>query len=154
MIVRILLVAVLMVTCLCAQTPDAAFQGHDQCGEQLLRAGQFKEALAAYKRALTPRGICVTVGGTPAQIFQALLLGAWKSEKGGKQLRSFTAKANQKDLLILKALLEAGKVVPVIEKCYPLRETREALRYLGTGHARGKIVITVVPSDQPQGERK
>lgn len=111
-------------------------------------------SLAAYKRALTPRGMCVTVGGAPAQMFQALLLGAWMSERGGKQLRSFTAKANQKDLLILKALLEAGTVVPVIEKCYPLRETPEALRHLGAGHARGKIVITVARDDQPQGERK
>jgi NADPH:quinone reductase-like Zn-dependent oxidoreductase len=133
---------------------DYTNEDFSQSGQQydLILAVNGYHPLAAYKRALTRRGICITVGGTPAQIFQALLLGAWKSEKGGKQLRSFTAKANQKDLLILKALLEAGKVVPVIEKCYPLRETREALRYLGTGHARGKIVITVVPSDQPQGE--
>ena len=43
----------------------------------------------------------------------------------------------------MKELLEAGKVVPVIDKCYPLSEAAEALRYLGSGHARGKIVITV-----------
>jgi NADPH:quinone reductase-like Zn-dependent oxidoreductase len=99
--------------------------------------------LAAYKRALTPQGICVTVGGTPAQIFQGLLLSAWMSEKGGRQLRSFTARANQQDLLILKELLEAGSIVPMIDRRYPLRETHEALRYLGDGHARGKVVITV-----------
>ena len=54
-----------------------------------------------------------------------------------------SAKRNQKDLVILKELLEAGKVVPVIDRRYPLSEVAEALRYLGAGHARGKVVITV-----------
>ena len=65
------------------------------------------------------------------------------SENGGKKLGGFTAKANQKDLVMLKELVEAGKVVPVIDKRYPLSEAAEALRYLGAGHARGKVVITV-----------
>jgi len=54
-----------------------------------------------------------------------------------------TAKRSQKDLVILKELIEAGKVVPVIDKRYPLTEAAEALRYLGAGHARGKVIITV-----------
>ncbi len=54
-----------------------------------------------------------------------------------------SAKASQKDLVILKELLEAGKIVPVIDKRYPLSEAAEALRYLGEGHARGKVVIIV-----------
>ena len=58
-------------------------------------------------------------------------------------MRSFIAKMNQADLLLLKELLEVGKVVPVIEKCYPLSETAEAIRYLAKGHARGKVVIRV-----------
>ena len=53
------------------------------------------------------------------------------------------AKINQKDLVFVKELLEAGKVVPVIDRRYPLCETAEALRYLEEGHARGKVVITV-----------
>ena len=53
------------------------------------------------------------------------------------------AKLNQKDLAFLKELLEAGKVVPVIDRRYALSETAEALRYLGEGHAKGKIVITM-----------
>jgi NADPH:quinone reductase-like Zn-dependent oxidoreductase len=53
------------------------------------------------------------------------------------------AKLNQKDLVFLKELLEEGKVVPVIDRRYTLSETAEALRYLGEGHARGKIVITI-----------
>jgi NADPH:quinone reductase-like Zn-dependent oxidoreductase len=54
-----------------------------------------------------------------------------------------SAHIDQKDLLTLKEMLEAGKIVPAIDKRYPLNEVPEALRYLGAGHARGKIVITV-----------
>jgi NADPH:quinone reductase-like Zn-dependent oxidoreductase len=54
-----------------------------------------------------------------------------------------TAKPNQKDLVFVKELLEAGKVVPVIDRRYPLGETAEAIRYLEAGHAQGKVVITV-----------
>ena len=50
---------------------------------------------------------------------------------------------NRKDLVAITELCEAGKVVPVIDRRYPLREVPEALRYLGEGHAKGKIVITV-----------
>ena len=53
------------------------------------------------------------------------------------------AKPNQEDLVFLKELLQAGKVVPVIDRRYPLSETGEALRYLGEGHAKGKIVISM-----------
>jgi NADPH:quinone reductase-like Zn-dependent oxidoreductase len=55
-----------------------------------------------------------------------------------------SVKINQKDLVVMKELLEAGKVAPVIDRRYPLSEAAEALRYLGEGHAKGKIVITMV----------
>ncbi len=109
----------------------------------LILAANGYHPLSAYKRALAPQGIYVMAGGKPGQIFQAMLLGSWMSEKGGKKLGGFTARASQKDLVILKELLEAGKVVPVIDKRYSLSEAAEALRYLGAGHARGKVVITV-----------
>ena len=80
-----------------------------------------------------------------AQIFQAMLLGSWMSKTGGRKMGNVAAKPNQADLVFVKSLLEAGKVVPVIDRRYPLSETAEALRYLGAGHARGKVVITVVP---------
>jgi NADPH:quinone reductase-like Zn-dependent oxidoreductase len=99
--------------------------------------------LAAYKRALAPGGIYVMAGGTPAQMFQALLIGPWMSMTGGKKMGGVSAKSSQKDLVIIKELLEAGRVVPVIDKRYPLSEVPEALRYLGAGHARGKVVITM-----------
>jgi NADPH:quinone reductase-like Zn-dependent oxidoreductase len=116
-----------------------------QNGQQydLILAANGYHPLSAYKRALTPQGIYVMAGGSPAQMFQALLLGPLNSKSGGRKMGGLSAKANQKDLLILKELLEAGKVVPVIDKRYPLSEAAEALRYLGTGHARGKVVITI-----------
>ena len=99
--------------------------------------------LSAYKHALTPKGIYVMAGGSRVQMFQAVLMGSWMSEKSGRKMGGVTAKRSQKDLVILKELIEAGKVVPVIDKRYPLTEAAEALRYLGAGHARGKVVITM-----------
>ena len=58
-------------------------------------------------------------------------------------MKAVAARPNQKDLAFLKELFEAGKVVPVIDRWYPLSETAEAIRYLEAGHARGKVVIIV-----------
>jgi NADPH:quinone reductase-like Zn-dependent oxidoreductase len=91
-----------------------------------------------YRRALSSEGIYVMVGGDFRRIFQVLLLGL-----AGKRMSFMIAKMNQKDLLFLKELLETGKVVPVLDRDYPLSETAEALRYLGEIHPRGKVVITV-----------
>jgi NADPH:quinone reductase-like Zn-dependent oxidoreductase len=63
----------------------------------------------------------------------------WESEMGNMGV----AKPNQNDLVIMKELLEAGKVKPVIDRCYPLSEVPDAIRYLEEGHAQGKVVITV-----------
>ena len=97
--------------------------------------------ISAYKRALAPNGTYVMVGGSPAQIFQALFLGRWLSRIGGWRVRILSAKPNWKDLADLSELLESGRVVPVIDRCYSLAEVPEALRYRGQGHARGKVVI-------------
>ncbi|MCK9592467.1 MAG: NAD(P)-dependent alcohol dehydrogenase [Methanoregula sp.] len=94
-----------------------------------------------YKRALSPRGIYVATGGSMAQIFQGILLGPLLST-GGKKMGSMLVEPN-KDLDFMRELIEAGHVKSVIDRCYPLRETAEALRYYGEGHARGKVVITV-----------
>jgi NADPH:quinone reductase-like Zn-dependent oxidoreductase len=95
------------------------------------------------KRALSPSGICSVAGFTSLRrLFQTVLL-------GGKRVGMMkTAKANKEDLVFIKELLEAGKVVPVIDRCYPLAETAEAIRYLEQGHARGKVVITVTPDNK------
>jgi NADPH:quinone reductase-like Zn-dependent oxidoreductase len=109
----------------------------------LILAANGYHSLADYKRALAPKGIYVMAGGTSAQIFQAMLLGSLLSRGGDRKLTNVSAHASQQDLLALNEWLETGKIVPVIDRQYPLRETADALRYLGAGHARGKIVITV-----------
>ena len=96
-----------------------------------------------YKGALTSKGIYVMAGGTTKQIFEAVLRGSFVSEKDGRKLGALTAQPKQADLIYLKGLAEAGKVKPVIDKRYPLSETAQALRYLGEGHARGKVILTV-----------
>ena len=97
-----------------------------------------------YRRALSPSGIYVAVGGSIAQIFQAMLLGPLVSRIGSRKMGFMgIAKINQKDLVFIKELLEAGKVAPLIDRCYPLSEAVKAIRYLVEEHARGKVVITV-----------
>jgi NADPH:quinone reductase-like Zn-dependent oxidoreductase len=98
-----------------------------------------------YKRALKPQGVCVIAGFTNLRLlFEHMLLGPRRSKAGGQRVGLMeTMKTNQKDLLIMKDLLEVGKVKPVIDKRYPLSETAEAIRYLETNHARGKVAINV-----------
>jgi NADPH:quinone reductase-like Zn-dependent oxidoreductase len=103
--------------------------------------------ILAYRRALRPEGVYVMVGSSKDHLYQALLqamlLGPLISMTGSQKMGFTMAKPNQKDLVFVKELLEAGKVVPVIERYYPLSETAEAIRYLEAGHAQGKVVITV-----------
>jgi NADPH:quinone reductase-like Zn-dependent oxidoreductase len=124
----------------------------DYTQEDFTRNGQRYDLILAvngyrpisdYKRALNAKGIYVMVGGSTAQIFQALLLGPWMSMTGSKKMGALSAKPDQEDLVFVKELVEAGKVIPVIDRRYPLSGVAEALRYLEEGHARGKVVITV-----------
>ena len=117
----------------------------------LIVAVNGNHALRDYLRALNPGGMYVALGGSIPQFLQGVLLGPLVSRLGRKKVCSFIAKMNQTDLLLLKELLEEGLVVPVIEKCYPLSETAEAISYLAEGHARGKVVITV---DQCQKDQQ
>jgi NADPH:quinone reductase-like Zn-dependent oxidoreductase len=109
----------------------------------LILAANGYHPLGDYKRALAPGGIYVMTGGSMKQIYQAMLLAPWYSMTGGRKMGGITAHANRKDLVFIKELMEAGKVVPVIDRVYSLAEVPEALRYLVAGHARGKVVITV-----------
>ena len=99
---------------------------------------------SAYRRALSPTGICVLVGfSSIGHMLQVVALGAWLAKTSEQTIGPMLAKANEADLVFLKELLEAGKVVPVIDRQYPLSETAEAIGYLETGRARGKVVITL-----------
>jgi NADPH:quinone reductase-like Zn-dependent oxidoreductase len=102
--------------------------------------------ILAYRRVLHPQGRYVLVGASThlfRALFQALLLGPVMSRMGSKQMGGFVANPTQQDLLVVKELLQAGTVVPVIDRRYPFSETAEAMRYQEAGHARGKVVISV-----------
>lgn len=97
-------------------------------------------------RVLSPQGICVIAGFSGvARMVQNMFLKRIISRTGGKRFGGFTARINNADLVLLKELMEAGKVVTVIDCCYPLSEVPEAFRYAEQGHARGKVVIALGP---------
>ena len=99
---------------------------------------------SAYKRSLIPGGTFVLVGMRDKIILRLLYFTLLRRLlSGGRKFRFFIAKINQKDLIILRDMLETRKVRSVIDRRYRLDEVGEAMQYLGEGHARGKIVITV-----------
>ena len=102
--------------------------------------------ISRYAQALKEQGVCVLVGGGDPSILSILigsLQGWWISVTQRKRIGSFMAKFSQKDLDLIKGLLGSGKVKPVIDRRYPLDRTSDAFRYLGKGHAKGKVVIIV-----------
>lgn len=100
-------------------------------------------SISDYRRALSPTGTYVMSGGSNRQLMQAMLQGSWISRNSTQKIGNLMAKPNRDDLLFMKGLLESGKVVPVIDQCYPLSAGIEAVRYLESGHAKGKVVISV-----------
>ena len=107
-------------------------------------------SVSAYRRALNPGGTCVVAGFTSLpRLFEHMLIGPLRSKIGDKKVGLMgTAQIKQQDLVSLRELLEAGKVTPVIDRRYSLREVPEAIRYLEAKHARGKVVITVDQNDK------
>src|SRR5207237_9162466 len=108
-------------------------------------------SLAQLRRCLLPRGTLVLVGGEGdgrliggiARSIQGLVVSPFVSQR----LRMIIAIANTKDLQVLKDLIEAARVRPIIDRTYALSEVPDAMRYLKAGHARGKLVISVRASD-------
>lgn len=101
-----------------------------------------------YRRALNPQGSYIMVGIAPHKMVQGLgqtmILGQFLSKDGGQKFVFMgIAKINQEDLVVLQQLLVTRKIAPVIDRRYPLSETAEAMRYIGLGHASGKIIITM-----------
>jgi NADPH:quinone reductase-like Zn-dependent oxidoreductase len=103
-------------------------------------------SLRALRRALAPNGTLVVVGGGGGRLFgpitqlaRAFVLGRLVRQ----QVKPFMANIRNADLLLLKELVDDGKVTPVLDRTYPLRETAEAVRYLEGGHVRGKVAITI-----------
>ncbi len=104
-------------------------------------------SISAYMRSLIPGGIYVCTGGSWAQIFQAAVQGQRTLTTASKKVVMLTMNPNY-DFAFIKELIEADKVKPVIDRCYPLNEIAKAFRYYGKRHARGKVVITVKNSNK------
>ena len=107
-----------------------------------------RRPLSQLRRALTPKGTLVIVGGDgggrwTGGFFRGMLRAPVVSLFVGQRLRGLATKIKREDLLALAELVEVGSVTPVIDRSYPLIEAPDAIRYLAEGHARGKIVITV-----------
>jgi NADPH:quinone reductase-like Zn-dependent oxidoreductase len=100
-------------------------------------------ALSDYAHALEPDGAYVMSGGGGRQILQAIFQGLWLTRTGSKTLGNVMATAKKADLLIVKELLDTGKITPVIERTCSLSDIPEVLRWQERDHARGKTVITM-----------
>jgi NADPH:quinone reductase-like Zn-dependent oxidoreductase len=96
-----------------------------------------------YKRALSPDGTFVVIGGTTPRILQTVLLGLWLSKTSSKKMGILLHKPDPADLVFMNELFESRKVAPVIDRRYPLSDVAEALRYFASGQVQGKIVITM-----------
>jgi NADPH:quinone reductase-like Zn-dependent oxidoreductase len=105
-------------------------------------------SLAACARVLAPAGTLVVIGaagnGRSIVPIAMRMLGAkaW-SRLGRGRMSMMMAQATREDLIVLTKLIEAGKVTPVVDRTFPLRETADAMRYLEQGHAQGKVVVTM-----------
>ena len=104
-----------------------------------------RRSIFASKRALSPDGLFVMIGGSRSAFFQVVFLGPLISRTGSKKMSFnwWSKPFNKEDMDFLEELYEAGKVVPVIDRHYPLSEVAEAIRYLEDGQALGKVVITM-----------
>jgi NADPH:quinone reductase-like Zn-dependent oxidoreductase len=96
-----------------------------------------------YRRALKPNGSYYAVGGSFGTLMQILLLGSWIGRSAGKKIGILAVRPNPQDLLTLAELYRDGKLAPFIDKTYPLSQVPAAMQYLGEGHVKGKIVISV-----------
>jgi NADPH:quinone reductase-like Zn-dependent oxidoreductase len=106
-----------------------------------------RRPLSQLRRALTPQGTLVIVGGEGGDRwlggFQRQIFAPLRSRFSEQKLLGLISKERHQDLMTLKDLIEAGNFTPVIDRTYPLSEAAQAIRYLEQGHPRGKVVITV-----------
>ena len=111
----------------------------------LILAANAYRPLSDYRRVLKPQGGYVMTGGGGAQILQAMMLGAFVSMTSSQRMSNIMAVARKNDLVILKELLETGKIKPIIDRTVALSDVPDAIRSLEEEHARGKVVVSVQP---------
>jgi NADPH:quinone reductase-like Zn-dependent oxidoreductase len=133
----------------------------DYTREDFTRTGQRYDLILAvngyhsisdYMHALKPEGTYVVVGGSMLQLFQAASNRKRISKTGGQKTYIVSLVQSQKDLNFIKELLESGKIVPVIDGCYPLSKTPAALWHFEKDHPKGKVVITLEENHKTQGD--
>jgi NADPH:quinone reductase-like Zn-dependent oxidoreductase len=100
-------------------------------------------SIGTWKRMLRPGGIYLAAGGSVAQIAKTVLLGTWVSWTTSKTIEMLAVNFNNEDLVTIGELLEKGEIAATIDRRYPLDEVAEAIGYVGGGHSKGKVVITV-----------
>lgn len=129
----------------------------DYSQEDITKNGQQYDAIldiaayrpfSDYKPILKPDGRYIMVGGSFENIYRRMFLGPFASMMGKQTFDGVMQKSDQKDLLVLKELLEAGKIVPVIDSCYPLEEIAKGFRRIGDRHVQGRVVITVTQDNR------
>jgi len=109
----------------------------------LILAANAYRPLSDYRRVLKPDGAYVMTGGGGVQILQAMLLGALISMTSSRRISNIMAVATKKDLIVLRELLETGKIKPVIDRTVALNQVPDAIRHIEEDHARGKVVVRV-----------
>jgi NADPH:quinone reductase-like Zn-dependent oxidoreductase len=131
---------------------DYKVEDFTQNGQQydLILAVNGYHPISDYLKALKPEGTCVVAGGSMLQLIQAGGNKKRNSNTGGQKIVIASLVQSQKDLNFIKELLESGKIMPVIDGCYPLRKTPEAFWYFEKVHPRGKVVITMEENHEPQ----
>jgi NADPH:quinone reductase-like Zn-dependent oxidoreductase len=125
---------------------DYKVEDFTQNGHQydLILAVNGYHPISDYLRALNAEGTYVVAGGSMAQLFQAASKRKKVTKTGSQKIYIASLVQSQKDLILIKELLESGKIIPVIDECYPLMKTSEAFWYFEKVHPRGKVVISVV----------
>lgn len=113
----------------------------------LIHAANGNRSLFDYKRALLPKGRYMMSGGDMGQFYQVMLLGPFVSMMGSRKMGNMLVNPNGKDLAFVAGLIDGGEVVPVIDRVYPLAEVADAIRYMESEHAQGKIVISMGVDD-------
>ena len=123
---------------------DYKTENYTKCGKEfdLILDPVAHYSPSDYKKVLTPSGRYLMIGGTVSAILKLVFIGSLISDKKGKQLGMLAHKPN-KGLDKILELIESGKVKPVIDKVYPLSETADALKYIGEGRVKGKLIVKI-----------